>query len=221
MAHRVCWHCSVKSHMTVIPGSGRMFATASTVNGREIYRKQAAFMCDECHHMSIGEQTDSLIPAGGPTGVEGYLSKQEDIHWLPERGTQKEFPDVPGHIAAAASEATLCLSLGAYRAVGALTRAVIEATAKANSITTGTLWAKIDAMYEAHLIREHVRDAAHEVRHFGNDMAHGDFVQAVTEEEATEAVELMAEVLNEVFQSKAKVERVRAARLAKQAQKEA
>lgn len=91
----------------------------------------------------------------------------------------------------------------------------MEATAKDKGITSGTLAQKIDKMCERRLVREHVRDAAHEVRHFGNELAHGGFVQPVSEEEASEAVQLMEEVLNEVFQSPAKVARARAARLAK------
>lgn len=180
-----------------------------------MYRKQAAFTCDQCRRMSIAEAVDSESVYGGE--VEEYLGEDpyQTVRWYPEHGTAAEFADVPEHIAQAASEATYCLSLGAYRAVGSLARAVIEATAKAKDITTGNLWAKIDAMYDARLIREHIKEAAHEVRHFGNDMAHGDFVDSVTEEEAAEAVELMAEVLNEVFQSPARVARVRAARQAK------
>lgn len=54
-----------------------------------------------------------------------------------------------------------------------LARAVIEATAKAKEITTGTLYKKIEKMHEQGLLSELVRDQAHEVRYLGNDMAHG------------------------------------------------
>jgi hypothetical protein len=43
-------------------------------------------------------------------------------------------------------------------------------------------------------------------------MAHGDFVESVTAEESDETLTLMSEVLNEVFQSPAVVERVRGRR---------
>jgi uncharacterized protein DUF4145 len=204
--------------MTVIPGTGQSIAFGAGYSDPEMRRKQAAFTCDHCHRMSIGEALDSA-PVHRRE-IEPYLEEDPygTVKWYPERGTAKAFPDVPQHIAEAASEATYCLSLGAYRAVGSLARAVVEAAAKERGITSGTLGSKIDKMYEQHLIREHIKEAAHEVRHFGNDMAHGDFVEAVTEEEATEAVALMEEVLNEVFQSPAKVARARESRLAKKAE---
>jgi len=46
-------------------------------------------------------------------------------------------------------------------------------------------------------------------------MAHGDFIDPVTEEDSALALELMAEVLEEVFQSPARVARARAAREAR------
>jgi len=57
-----------------------------------------------------------------------------------------------------------------------MARTTIEATAKSQAIITGSLIAKIDAMAmaTAQLIRPALRDAAHAIRHLGNDMAHGD-----------------------------------------------
>lgn len=174
--------------------------------------RQQAYTCDNCSRLSV--MTYTLRPRNVFDRNDDFTTTTE---WVPAHGARREFPDVPEHIAAAATEATLCLSLEAFRAVGSLARAVIEATAKEKGITSGSLWTKIDAMYDAHLIREHIKEAAHEVRYFGNDMAHGDFVNPVTKEEAAEAVELMAEVLHEVFQSPARVARVREAREAKKA----
>ncbi len=62
-------------------------------------------------------------------------------------------------------------------------------------------------MQKQELVRRHIKDAAHEIRLLGNTMAHGDFVEAVSEEESEEILELMGEVLNEVFQSPAKIAR--------------
>lgn len=137
------------------------------------------------------------------------------VQWLPQRGKSRQFPDVPDHIAQAATEATLCLSMGAYRAVGSLARAVVEATAKDKGATGKNLAERIDALAAAQHIREHTREQAHEIRYFGNGMAHGDFTDPVSAEEAAEVLELMSEVLSEVYQSPARLERVREARKAK------
>jgi hypothetical protein len=138
--------------------------------------------------------------------------------WLPAKGQGVKYDDVPDHIATSASEAHECRSIGANRAAVMLARAVVEATVKAKGITSGLLWQKIDQLHDQGLVRELVRDQAHEIRHLGNDMAHGDFIDPVTDEEAEETLTLMAEVLEEVFQAPARLERVRQARLAKKGQ---
>jgi hypothetical protein len=127
---------------------------------------------------------------------------------------------VPAHIADAATEATLCLSAGAYRAVGSLARAVIEATSKDRGAEGTNLEKRIEALHAAGEVRRHTKDQAHEVRHFGNEMAHGDFIDPVTKEEAEEVIVLMAEVLDEVYQSPARLARRRQAREAKTAHDE-
>jgi len=138
------------------------------------------------------------------------------VTWLPIQGTQREFLDVPEEIAGAAVEAWTCFAAGSARGAVALARAVVEATAKAKGITTGTLNAKIDALAAATLIRPGVRDQAHTIRSLGNDVAHGDLGVALLREEAEEVLELMGEVLNEVFQSPARSARLTAAREARQ-----
>jgi uncharacterized protein DUF4145 len=138
-------------------------------------------------------------------------------HW-PQQVMSKTFPDVPDHIAAAASEAYRCYSIQAYRAAVLLARSVIEATAKEKGIDKGALAVKIDLMQQQNLIREYVKDAAHEVRFLGNEMAHGDFVTPVDEAEAELTLTLMDEVLNEVFQAPERVAAARAARQARAAQ---
>lgn len=146
--------------------------------------------------------------------VDSY-SKKEVLDWWPKRIVSKSFDDVPPHIASAASEAYVCLGAGAYRGAGALARAVVEATAKDKKITKGQIYDKVEALFDQGFIREHVKEAAHEIRHFGNDMAHGDFVDDVDVAEAEAILDLMSEVLNEVFQSPERIKRHKAARLAK------
>jgi hypothetical protein len=62
------------------------------------------------------------------------------------------------------------------------------------------------------MIRPHVRDGAHQVRLFGNDMAHGDFVRDVSPEDADLVLTLMSEVLDDVYQSPARVKRAQMSR---------
>lgn len=137
------------------------------------------------------------------------------VQWFPANALGKHYANVPAHIATAASEAHACRSVGCYRAAVVMARSVIEATAKDCDITRGQIYDKIEKLKEQGLVRELVREQAHEIRHLGNDMAHGDFIDPVIEEEADEILELMGEVLDEVYQAPAALRARQEARLAK------
>lgn len=173
----------------------------------------AAYRCPGCHNLNVARQWyDPWADVDDGGTYNSTLDAAADfkwaagrVLWVPRFGEREAFPDVPAHIASAASEATMCFSLGAYRAVGALARAVVEATAKDKKATGANLAARIDQLKESGHVRPLVQEAAHEVRHFGNTIAHGDFADATTKEEAAEALELMREVLAEVYQAPARV----------------
>jgi len=176
----------------------------------------AAYKCPNCLRLSVASEWRNDMSSGNAVYEHSAAADEatwRDPKWLPRYAEVKEFPDVPQHIASAASEATLCLSVGAYRAVGALARAVVEATAKDKEAAGGNLAARIDALHAASHVRTHTKEQAHEIRHFGNDMAHGDFVDEVAKEDAEEVIGLMVEVLDEVYQSPARLQRRREARL--------
>lgn len=138
-------------------------------------------------------------------------------HW-PVRATGKTFPDVPPHIEAAADEAHSCLSIGAHRGAIALARAVVESTAKERGVTKGSLMDKIDALAAAGTISDAMKDAAHEIRFAGNEVAHGDLVEeTLSQEDAEEVLSLMDAILLRVYQEPAQVARVRERREARRA----
>lgn len=182
-------------------GDGRVGVLAST--------------CDQCGfiNLAVGAvnytgllagKLDELIDSAGMSSVQ----------WLPRSVKDEQFDDVPDHIAQAAGEAVACHSVDANRAAILMARTVIEATAKEKGVTSGNLVAKIDKLKDQSLIRPDIAEAAHEIRLIGNDMAHGDNLEGVTSEEAEEILELMAEVLAEVFQGPARLAARRAKRQA-------
>jgi hypothetical protein len=88
---------------------------------------------------------------------------------------------------------------------------------KNKGITSGNLQAKIEQLHANRFISEDMKEAAHEVRFAGNEVAHGDILnEPISLEDATEIVELMDAILERVYQEPAKVARVRANRLARQ-----
>lgn len=210
MAATTCGWCHRATHMTRVarlPARPSGEYTGDTV----LYVNDAAYECDNCHRLSV------------VTWLTDYPSDREPedegaVRWNPPPGAWREFPDVPDGIGTAATEAWFCHSAGAYRAALAVARAVVEASAKHEGQTTGTLVERIDGLADAGKIRQDTGEAAHQVRLVGNEAAHGDLAaSAITPEEAEEVLVLMDELLNELFQSKARRERVKAAREARKA----
>jgi hypothetical protein len=170
-------------------------------------RYVGAFQCvnETCLRLSIGE---GYIPSTGTS-----LADSDDLKWTPVQLDWPEFSDVPDQIARAASEAHACLGFQAYRGAVALARAVVEATAKAKGITSGTLMQKIDNLHAQGHIRDFTKEAAHEVRHGGNEIAHGDLAgEEMPAGDAKAIVRLMDGILREVFQDPAEMHRLRQSR---------
>ena len=121
--------------------------------------------------------------------------------------------DIPAHIAAPADEAYKCYSIGANRAAILLARSVIEASAKEMGVIKGVLAAKIDKLAEEGHVRSLIADAAHEIRHVGNDMAHGDFaVDDIDSEDSQETLDFMEDFLRELLELPTRVAKRRAKR---------
>lgn len=211
MANRVCWNCGTKSHHTILGD-----ATRTPL----IPRFFLPFTCDECGVVSVGETVLSDSTSVG-TAKSLMDRPNTDLVWHPANALGKDFPDVPAHIAAAASEAHTCHSVNAYRAAILMARAVVEATAKDKGVVTGTLAAKIAKLEKDGFVRALVRETADEIRFLGNDMAHGDFVTDVDEVDSADVLAFMDEVLEEVYQAPARVNARQVERAARKAAAEA
>ncbi|WP_186810357.1 DUF4145 domain-containing protein [Cellulosimicrobium sp. TH-20] len=193
-----CGHCGAHSYFDEL-------TKAKRIEKYDVEYYTWAVQCAACERMLIREEQ---------RGPEGFYEMRQ-YPSAPARWSK--FEDVPPHIASAASEAAACLSIGAYRAAGAMARATIEAVAKDKGVVRGNLAQKIETLEEQHLLRRGTAESAHEVRHFGNDMAHGDFAEDTSEEEASETLEFMHEVLVEVYEFPAKRARAKARREAAKA----
>lgn len=173
-------------------------------------------MCLACERLSVCVWFVAYDDTRGMSATYKLGPREgEETLWIPLEGFQTDFPDVPEEIAKAATEAWRCHSAGSHRGAVMLARALVEATAKAKGIASGSLADKIDELAKNGLIRAAVADQAHEIRHLGNSTAHGDLGDPVSKEDADEVLNLMGEVLNEVFQSPARSDRLAAARKAR------
>lgn len=166
------------------------------------YPISACYTCDRCQYPVAA----TLL---------GFTDEWEE-YWPKPGANGKEFPDVPKAVATAASEAHLCLTARSPRGAVALARAVVESVAKNKGITTGRLQGKIDKLYENGHISEAMKEAAHEIRFAGNEVAHGDLVaEPLSIEDASEIVTLMDAILERVYQEPAQVARIRQQREAR------
>lgn len=80
-----------------------------------------------------------------------------------------------------------------------MARTAIEAVCKDKGIVKGNLFEKIGNLKDSGHIRAHIEVAAHAVRAFGNDMAHGDITLQVDEEEARLCLKVLDAILAEVY----------------------
>ena len=205
MASTICGWCGDRTHMGVkvdpflLPADGNWHTYMS------------AFQCanERCRRLSIGW-------IRRPTKYTNPQAEvpQADLKWEPISIRRPEFPDVPQQIAESASEAHACMSIQAYRGAVALARAVVEATAKDKGITSGSLAQKIDRLHEQGHIRPITREVAHEIRHGGNEIAHGDLGDEPMPAEDAEAIlRLMDEILQEVYQGPAAMLKLKQSRI--------
>lgn len=212
MASTHCAYCRRYVHMTP-RWAEQMTWRQDDANGTYSTTKilQGIAICDNCKRASLGYATDFSVASTDQTRNLAATA-DANITWVPRVGEAPLFEDVPPHIAAAAAEAHACSSISARMAAILMARTVVEATAKEKGVMSGTLFAKIDELAKQDLIRGSTKDAAHEIRHLGNDMAHGDLADEPSNDDVTDVLALMDEVLNEVFQGPARTARVRARR---------
>jgi hypothetical protein len=206
---------------------GKSVLIQKRVEGRdELLDVQAPFMCDSCRKLSIAEWTepygdeqwDAGTPSSEPKMWQPFgFGPPVPVKWSPSPAERREFPDVPEPIASVATEAWLSFSVGAHRGALVLARVVLEASAKREGATVGNLVAKIKKLADDGRIRPHIVDTAHELRLSGNEIAHGDLHVDYPAEDAELVLTLMEEVLVELYQSPARVERAKAAREARKA----
>ena len=207
MATTTCGWCGRATHMTQLakhPSVRRESWGSGHVS-------DAAYVCDHCKRYSVVSWHTDYDPTDGyRTGEPETYDRS--VTWSPPPLNRPEYPDVPEHIASAAREAWVCHGHNANIAACAVARSVIEAAAKAHDVTMFGIEAKINALKDRKLIWGDLIDAAHLVRQFGNDAAHGDVVEPVTSDEARDVLDIVDELLHQLFTSPARSRRLSDAR---------
>lgn len=182
---------------------------------------ESLFRCDKCHRLNIG----SVLHGSGPSRTDtanlmAFWAKNPPTNWSPAFIKGQDYPDVPESVATPATEAHRCRSIDALMSSILMARSVIEAVAKDNGIDDGSLYYKIDQLHTKGLVDEFAKETAHTIRVFGNDMAHGDFSEPVDTVDADSILDFMDLILQSVYQSRAKLRRLREAAAARAAARE-
>lgn len=169
---------------------------------------QQALRCDMCKRLSIAYQIGNA-PEYNVSHPVTWVSFWDAIgvphRYYPTPTSARTYPNTPQHIGDAASEAHKVHSYEAYRATAILCRAVIEAICKDKGAEGRDLFRKIDNLYDQGEIRKFVKETAHVLRAIGNDMAHGDFDQELSADDADHILGFMDSILDEVYESTAKL----------------
>jgi hypothetical protein len=167
------------------------------------HQSRVALVCDNCAEvMVVVGETENDLNQTYSQGEEIDLLTQYGT-WFPQHATSYSFKHVPAPIARAAEEAHQAADVQANMAAVLMARTAVEATAKDKGIVKGALFAKIDQLRDDGHIRRIIAEAAHEIRHLGNDMAHGDLEDAPTNEDTQDVLTLMDTLLREVYEAAA------------------
>ncbi|MCJ1682598.1 DUF4145 domain-containing protein [Rathayibacter sp. VKM Ac-2928] len=116
------------------------------------------------------------------------------------------FPRYTNHIARASKKAHTCSSIDSQTAATLMARTVLEASAKEKQILKGNLCEKIDALREA---GGRVSGGCPCDSSPRKTKAHSDIANEVKAQDAEDVLSLIDQLLHEIFQSVAVIERIR------------
>ena len=208
MATTTCGWCGRDVHMTQLNRHPEVRGSSY-----QRYVSDAAYRCDnpKCGRFSVVSWYTDYDPS------ESYRSGEPEdydrtVIWSPPPIERREYPDVPQHLQDAAREAWLCLAHDARIGACSVARAVIEAAAKAHNVTVRGIKAKIIQLRERGLIWGDLVDSVEMVREFGNDAAHGDVTDPPSVSEVRDVLDILDELLHQLFTSPERSKRLRAAR---------
>lgn len=130
------------------------------------------------------------------------------INWWPL--TEADLSnDIPNDIAAAFNEATMCYSANCFRASAAMARRTLEAITVDQGETSGRLVDRLNTLSSKGILHPNLSDWATEVRLIGNIGAHFDLIDTVKEDDASDLLSFVLELLRYLYELPATITRRR------------
>jgi len=127
------------------------------------------------------------------------------VYPLPSFDPSDYHEAIPEKIREDLAEADRCYHADAFKAAVTMNRRAIQRIVldkiKDPSIKKKPLWQQIDALFSAGFITQHLKDTAHEIRHFGNFGAHpsDDKLDNTTQEDATAIDQLTMDLVRTIY----------------------
>jgi hypothetical protein len=237
MAATTCVHCGKAARISYFPRYGQwtdpLFGWLSTDLHYWLSQNQGQIL-------KVVSELDSLLRVQEPGGASVkwriglcencrrplfvVLDEQETeiIRTFPPISLERP-PHVPIGVADDYVEATLCLSVGAYKAAAAMCRRALQAGALDKACKRAKLKTQLNELSQKGLLNPSLLKVAHQVRYFGNYGAHPDEdgLGDVTQEEAETIRDLTWQVLEDLYINPARVEAMEKALTDKKAEREA
>lgn len=209
MVAKTCWQCNSIAQMLPLDSITRV------TNGPRKGLWSVPFYCGNCAEVNVASAViEDELTRDPLQHISRGLVK---LSWFPQESTVPIYDGVPEQIAGPAREVYTARDAGAQRAAILMGRAVIEAIAKDQGVTEKIMLdKKIDRLHDMGIILAATAEDAHEVRHIGNDMAHGDFATTeVVEEDVSDVLAIMHDLIEQLYIGKARRERLREKREAR------
>jgi len=128
-----------------------------------------------------------------------------EVYPLPGFNIDDYHSAIPKQVREDIAEADRCFYAGAYRGTVVMLRRAVQNIVldkiKDKSIKKKKLWEQIDELFNEGLITKHLKETAHEVRHFGNFGAHptDDILDKTTKEEVKIVNRLARDLIRAIY----------------------
>jgi len=177
--------------------------------------RSSNFVTATVAQVSAEEVAAVLTCAGCTHGVVVVTRGDVGVHWYPAPGVGTLDPAVDTRLAGAYDEGARCLSIGAPRAAAVMFRSVLSLFVKAKGSTEAKaerhLKAALKIMKEGGSLHPSLWDWADHLNQLGNEGAHPEDYDDVTQAEATELSQFVRHLLTLEYEMPARISRARAA----------
>ncbi len=143
------------------------------------------------------------------------------VYPLPNSNPEDYHQAIPEKIREDLAESDRCFNANSYKAAVAMNRRAIQSMVlnkiEDKSIKNKDLYSQIDTLFTEGLITKHLKDTAHEIRHFGNFGAHpqDDNLDKTTREDAEVVDRLTWDLMRTIYITPYETDKLKAKRQSK------